>query len=91
VEGEPADAWGELVAGLTDDGVEAAMRWEVVTEHDDNVCKPCAGNDGHLYRNRAQAFKDYPGGTGYVKCVGAEYGNDCRCKVVKRRKTEDDE
>jgi len=87
----PTDAWAESVAGLLGTDVEAAMRWEVVTEHDDNVCKPCADNDGHLYRNRAQAYQDYPGGSGYVKCVGAEYGNDCRCKVVKRRKTRDDE
>jgi len=88
---EPANAWEAAVAGLLGTDVEAAMRWEVVTEHDDNVCKPCADNDGHLYRNRAQAYQDYPGGSGYVKCVGAEYGNDCRCKVVKRRKTGDDE
>lgn len=87
---EPA-SWDEAVAGLLGTDIEAAMRWEVVTEHDDDVCQPCADNDGHLYRNRAAAYKDYPGGSGYVHCVGAEYGNDCRCKVVKRRKTRDDE
>ena len=94
-DGEPTDSWAEMVAGLTGGGgpgeVEAAMRWEVVTEHDDDVCQPCADQDGRLYRNRAAAYKDYPGGKGYVRCVGAEYGNDCRCKVVKRRKTGDDE
>ncbi|MFF7949129.1 phage portal protein [Streptomyces griseorubiginosus] len=93
-EGEPTDAWQGLVAGLVDGGVpevEAAMRWEVVAHMDDNTCQPCMDNDGHLYRSRAAAYKDYPGGSGYVKCVGAEYGNECRCKVVKRRKTGDDE
>ncbi|MET8766332.1 phage portal protein [Streptomyces sp. NPDC004658] len=87
----PTAAWDDAVAGLLGTDVEAAMRWEVVTEHDDNVCGPCAEQDGRLYRNRAQAYKDYPGGSGYIHCVGAEYGNDCRCKVVKRRKTRDDE
>jgi HK97 family phage portal protein len=87
----PAPSWDDSVAGLLGTGVENAMRWEVVTEHDDDVCQPCADQDGRLYRNRAQAYKDYPGGSGYVRCVGAEYGNDCRCKVVKRRKTRDDE
>lgn len=88
-------AWREAVAGLTGGGdgsdVENAMRWEAVAKDDDNVCGPCAENDGRLYRNRAAAYKDYPGGAGYVHCVGAEYGNECRCKVVKRRKTRDDE
>jgi HK97 family phage portal protein len=94
VEDEPTDSWPELVAGLAGGGmpeVEAAMRWEVVAHMDDNTCQPCMDNDGHLYRSRAAAYKDYPGGSGYVHCVGAEYGNECRCKVVKRRKTGDDE
>ena len=81
----PSD-WDEAVAGLLGEDVEAAMRWVAVAHHDDNTCKPCADNDGTTYRNRAQAYKDYPGGSGYVDCVGAEYGNKCRCKVVKRRK-----
>lgn len=86
----PQARWEDAVAHLLPD-VEAAMRWEAVTEHDDDVCQPCADNDGHLYRNRAQAYKDYPGGSGYIHCVGEQYGNSCRCKVVKRRKTKDDE
>jgi hypothetical protein len=90
-EAEPTDAWGELVAGLTGEDIEAAMRWEAVAVIDDNTCGPCADNDGKTYRNRAAAYKDYPGGRGYVNCTGADYGNECRCKVVKRRKTEDDE
>lgn len=95
-EEEPTDSWQGLVSGLTGDGgdgvdVDNAMRWEVVAKIDDNTCKACADNDGHLYRNRAAAYKDYPGGSGYVNCTGAEYGNECRCRVVKRRKTRDDE
>lgn len=88
---EPTDAWQAAVAGLLGTDVEAAMRWEAVAHIDDNTCQPCADNDGTVYRNRAAAYKDYPGGSGYVKCVGAEYGNECRCKVVKRKKTRDDE
>lgn len=88
VDGEPADSWRQLVAGLTGDGggldVEAAQRWEVVAVIDDDTCDPCRENDGQLYRNRADAYKDYPGGSGYVHCTGAEFGNECRCKVVKR-------
>ncbi|KOG21797.1 phage portal protein [Streptomyces viridochromogenes] len=87
LEGEPANAWRELVSGLAGgDGpdVEAAMRWEAVAEIDDNTCDPCRENDGQVYRNRAAAYKDYPGGSGYVHCVGAEFGNECRCRVVKR-------
>ncbi|MGQ4349696.1 phage portal protein [Streptomyces sp. SAS_275] len=88
---QPANAWDDAVAGLLGADVEAAMRWEAVAHIDENTCQPCADNDGAVYRNRAAAYKDYPGGSGYVKCVGAEHGNDCRCKVVKRKKTRDDE
>lgn len=91
VPAEPEDSWGDAVSGLLGEDVENAMRWEVIATIDDSTCQPCADNDGHLYRNRAAAYKDYPGGSGYVNCVGAEYGNECRCKVVKRRKTGDDE
>ncbi|MFD3640967.1 phage portal protein [Streptomyces griseus] len=80
-----------LLASAGVPGVDAAMRWVVVAEDDDNTCAPCRENNGHLYRNREQAYKDYPGGAGYVHCVGAEYGNDCRCKVVKRRAPKGDE
>ncbi len=65
--------------------IEAAMRWTVKAHLDENVCEPCRKNDGKLYRNRASAYADYPGGRGYIKCVGAEYGNRCRCKLIKRR------
>jgi hypothetical protein len=84
VEDEPTDAWADTVAGLVDEDFENAQRWVVVTEDDDDRCGPCAEQDGRTYKNRAQAFKDYPGGSGYVKCVGAEFGNECRCRVVKR-------
>ncbi|WML79173.1 phage portal protein [Streptomyces sp. VNUA74] len=70
--------------------VQAAQRWVVVTEDDDNRCGPCADQDGRTYKNRADAYKDYPGGSGYVNCDGEKGGNSCRCKVVKRGKASDD-
>lgn len=65
-----------------------ARRWEAVEKDDDNACEPCAAIDGTLYRNREDAYRDYPGGVGYKDCVGAQYGNACRGKVVKRRGAE---
>ena len=79
-----AAGWDDAVSGLLGEDIENAQRWLVVTHDDDNRCEPCAGQDGRLYRNRADAYKDYPGGKGYVHCTGAEYGNACRCHVVKR-------
>lgn len=67
--------------------IDLAMRWVVDAHIDDNVCEPCRENDGAVYRNRASAYEDYPNGQGYKNCVGAKYGNSCRCKVVKRRKS----
>lgn len=66
-------------------GVEMAMRWKVVIHDDGNICEPCEKNKEKLYRSRSAAYADYPGGKGYIKCVGAKYGNKCRCKVIKRR------
>lgn len=63
---------------------EMARRWQAKAHIDDNVCKPCKDNDGFLYKSRADAYADYPNGRGYKKCVGAQYGNTCRCKVMKR-------
>jgi HK97 family phage portal protein len=71
-----------LLAGM--EQPQDAMRWVAVAKDDDDTCQPCKDNDGHLYRNRQDAYDDYPGGSGYVNCIGAEYGNECRCKVVKR-------
>lgn len=65
--------------------IEMAMRWKVIGHKDSNCCDPCEKNIGHLYRNRSDAYADYPGGKSYIKCVGEEYGNHCRCRVVKRR------
>ena len=65
--------------------IENAMRWQVKARVDDSTCEPCKKNDGKLYRNRSDAYADYPGGKGYIKCVGAEYGNSCRCTVNKRK------
>jgi hypothetical protein len=79
------------VAGLLGEDIAAAQRWVVTTAEDDNVCAPCAANDGKTYKNRAAAYADYPGGSGYVHCLGAEHGNACRCKVVKRGRKGDGE
>lgn len=67
---------------------ENALRWEVKAHIDDNVCQPCKDNDKKLYRSRSAAYKDYPNGRGYRLCVGAQYGNTCRCKVLKRGRGE---
>lgn len=77
----------EVVRDLLEPGrIDDAMRWVVEAHLDDNVCDPCRDNDGKTYRNRAAAYEDYPNGKGFKDCVGAEFGNSCRCTVVKRRK-----
>ena len=65
--------------------IDAAMRWKVVGHPDDNCCAPCLKKIGKLYRNRSSAYADYPPGKGYIKCIGREFGNHCRCKVIRRR------
>lgn len=88
---EPANALPlgpELAALVRVPDVQAAQKWVAVSEDDDNTCEPCRDNQGQTYRNRAAAYRDYPGGSGYIHCVGAEFGNDCRCKVVKRGKAD---
>lgn len=62
---------------------ENAQRWVVRCADDDDSCQPCKDNDGRTYRNRQAAYRDYPGGRGYVKCLGK---SNCRCTVVKRGK-----
>lgn len=62
---------------------EAAQRWVARCEDDDSSCSPCKNNNGRTYRNRQAAYRDYPGGRGYVKCEGQA---NCRCTVVKRGK-----
>jgi hypothetical protein len=66
-----------------------ARRWVAVEEDDDNTCDDCNANDGKTYRNREEAYADYPNGVGYKNCIGAKYGNECRGRVVKRRGKED--
>lgn len=66
-------------------GVEAAMRWKVIGHPDTSCCDPCMKNLGKLYRNRSEAWSDYPNGRSYIKCIGEKYGNHCRCRVIKRR------
>jgi ATP-dependent Clp endopeptidase proteolytic subunit ClpP len=65
-----------------------AKRWVAVEEDDDRACEPCDSIDGTTYRNREDAYRDYPGGVGFKDCIGAQYGNSCRGKVVKRRGAE---
>jgi HK97 family phage portal protein len=89
--GQPEDspAARAAVASLFSEDIENAQRWVAVAHLDDNTCQPCRDNDGKTYKNRADAYADYPGGQGFKDCIGAQYGNACRCKVVKRRKGND--
>ncbi len=64
-----------------DDHFDNAQKWVAVEHIDENTCQACKDNDGKTYRNRADAYADYPGGGGYAKCEGR--GN-CRGRVVKR-------
>jgi HK97 family phage portal protein len=80
----PAASWDETVAGLLGEDVENAQRWVVKITDDGDTCHNCREQDGRTYKNREQAYEDYPGGEGYVRCEGVPYGNACRCKVVKR-------
>lgn len=77
---------GGAPAKELEQSVDAAMRW-VVRGHPDsnNTCEPCLENIGKTYRNREAAYADYPGGKSYIKCVGEQFGNHCRCSVIKRR------
>lgn len=71
----------------SDPSVDMAMRWKVVGHPDHNCCDPCLKNLGKLYRNRQSAWSDYPNGRSYIKCIGEQYGNHCRCRVIKRRES----
>ena len=82
----PAAPGGPGDPGAPGNDIDAAMRWVVEAHNDGNICDPCERNDGKIYRNRADAYEDYPNGQGFKDCIGAQYGNSCRCKVVKRRK-----
>ncbi|MGA5435470.1 phage portal protein [Streptomyces cellulosae] len=85
---EDDDSDGETPEGPVA-SIQAAQRWEVKVVDDDNTCEPCRSQKGRTYKNRADAYKDYPGGVGYVNCEGEKHGNSCRCKVVKRRASND--
>jgi len=58
-----------------------AQKWVAVEHIDENTCQPCKDNNGKTYRNRADAYADYPDGGGYINCEG--YGN-CRGRPAKR-------
>lgn len=59
-----------------------ANRWVARETLDADTCDPCRNNNGKLYKNRQDAYADYPGGVGYVNCSGRD---NCRGKVVKRK------
>ena len=86
---QPSNRW--VPPAWAADEIEAAQRWVAVAEDDDNTCRPCRDNNGKTYKNRQQAYEDYPDGEGYVRCEGVQYGNACRCKVVKRGRKGDGE
>lgn len=67
--------------GILLDRHDNAQKWVAVEETDENACQPCKDNHGKTYRNREDAYADYPGGEGYVDCLG---GDRCRGRVVKR-------
>jgi HK97 family phage portal protein len=70
--------------GDVPDPQNALVRWVARAKMDQNSCEPCKANDGQTYKSRTEAYEDYPGGSGYVRCTGGRYGNDCRCRVVKK-------
>lgn len=81
----PAEAsWQDAVSGLVGTEIEAAQRWVAVEHDDDHTCGPCREVAGKTYKNRAEAYADYPDGGGYKDCTGAKYGNPCRGHVEKR-------
>jgi HK97 family phage portal protein len=78
----PSNAWRPPDWAVPE--IEAAQRWVVKITDDGDTCHNCREQDGRTYKNREQAYKDYPEGEGYVRCEGVAYGNACRCRVVKR-------
>jgi HK97 family phage portal protein len=80
----PTASWDDAVAGLLGTEVENAQRWVVKITDDGDTCHNCREQAGRTYKNREQAYRDYPEGEGYVRCEGVAYGNACRCRVVKR-------
>lgn len=71
--------------------ITSAQKWEAVENvDDDSICEPCRKVHGKTYKNREEAYKDYPEGKGYKDCVGAQYGNECRGKVRKRKESNDE-
>jgi HK97 family phage portal protein len=69
-------SFAELAAGILNDG--KTPTWTVHAHEDVDTCRPCSDNDGHEYPTQAAAYADYPGGKGYVECLGK---TSCRCVV----------
>ncbi len=74
---EPAPTFADVTRGLF---AKAATTWTVRAHEDADICKPCSQNDGHEYDSQAAAYADYPGGKGYIHCLGQK---NCRCTVVE--------
>ncbi|WNI19163.1 phage portal protein [Actinacidiphila sp. ITFR-21] len=75
---EPEPTFADVTRGLFANA--AATTWTVRAHVDLDICQPCKDNDGHKYDSQAAAYADYPGGKGYVKCLGK---SNCRCTVVE--------
>lgn len=74
------------VQSTTGPALEAAMKYRAQAVLDDDTCQPCRDLDGKLYRNLEAARVDFPTGeVGYKGCIGVQYGEQCRCKYVRRR------
>jgi HK97 family phage portal protein len=71
-------SFADAVSGLLRNA--AATTWKARAHEDVDICKPCSDNDGHEYPTQAAAYADYPGGKGYVHCLGT---SNCRCTVVE--------
>ncbi len=52
---------------------------------DGNTCRPCDDVDGRTYDSMESALVDYPGGGGYIGCLG---GSRCRGTLVLIHDTE---
>lgn len=72
--------FADLAGRLINETTKTAAAWTVHAHVDADICQPCKDNDGHEYATQADAYADYPGGKGYVKCLGSK---NCRCTVTE--------
>lgn len=64
---------------------ENRMKYQAKAHVDGNTCQPCKDIDGKLYRNLEDVRKDFDPEGGYRDCIGAQFGNRCRCTYIRRR------